>query len=84
MKAYGAYVAFESETGIINSANSDDYVAEKGYLVVKNGKLEKVFPTSDLKGDVNFDGAVSVLNIIAQQRYLLKTATYQAENFIKG
>ncbi len=84
LKKYGTYVAFESESGIVNSANDNDYTAEKGYLVVTNGKLEKVFPTSDVNGDVNSDGVLSVLDLVAQQRYLHNTATYQAENFING
>ena len=43
-----------------------------------------MFPTSDVNGDVNSDGVLSVLDLVAQQRYLHNTATYQAENFING
>ncbi|MEE5994645.1 MAG: dockerin type I repeat-containing protein, partial [Oscillospiraceae bacterium] len=46
--------------------------------------LKEVFPTSDVNGDVNSDGVLSVLDLVAQQRYLHNTATYQAENFING
>lgn len=84
LTADSVYVKFSSEVGTTNSADDDSITKENGYLIVENGKLVKVIPTSDLIGDVDLNGVVDVRDIIMLQKYLHNLQSFNIENFINA
>lgn len=86
-----SYYAFESESGIFNSTNPDDYIKDSGYFIFDNsadaakGDIIRIY-TTGVKGDVNQDGVFNVADAVMEQKYLLnaldKDHPFKMENFI--
>lgn len=65
------YFEYESVSGIENSVNDSDRKTEHGYFVVEDGEITVIGDV--LKGDVNLDGNVDVLDAVMAQKYLHQT-----------
>lgn len=76
------YFEYESVSGIVNSVNDDDRTTEHGYFIVEDGEITVIGDV--LKGDVNLDGKVDVLDAITAQKYLHqdKKLKFGAANYI--
>lgn len=77
------YFEYESVNGIANSVNDNDRTTEHGYFIVEDDEITIIGDV--LKGDVNLDGKVDVLDAVTAQKYLhqdkklkFKTANYIA------
>lgn len=77
-----AYFEYESVTGTANSVNDGERKEEHGYFVVKDGEITVIGDV--LKGDVNLDGKVDVLDAVTAQKYLHqdKKLKFGVENYI--
>ncbi|MDE5557166.1 MAG: dockerin type I repeat-containing protein [Ruminococcus sp.] len=77
-----AYFEYESVTGTANSVNDGERKEEHGYFVVKDGEITVIGDV--LKGDVNLDGKVDVLDTVTAQKYLHqdKKLKFGVENYI--
>lgn len=81
----GYYHGFTYDEGVINSTNPEKHKRESGYFTVdEDGTLNKVFPESDLKGDVNLDGEFTLADVVLLQKYILAVESFQIENFINA
>ncbi len=83
LRNIATYTKFSSKSGIINSVDANAITTETGYLFVSDSGLKKVFVEAE-SGDINLDGKVTVVDIIAQQKYLSNQSEYSCANYVVG
>ena len=83
LRSVATYTKFSSESGIVNSVNASDVTTENGYLFVEENGLKKVFVEAE-SGDINLDGEINVVDVIAQQKYLFNQKSFDCANYVVG
>lgn len=74
---YGKYIKYEERNGVGNSIDPLKNGSEKGYAVVNpDGTITKVNIDNVVLGDVNLDGSVNLLDVIALQKYALNITPF--------
>lgn len=85
LRGKGKYFYYETEVGVKNSTDPDALKKESGcFTVTEDGTLKKETLSSNLKGDVNIDGEVTVADVIMLQKYLLKAQTFTLGNYVNA
>lgn len=76
------YFEYKAVNGIANSVNDGDRTTEHGYFIVEDDEITVIGDV--LKGDVNLDGKVDVLDAVTAQKYLHqdKKLKFKAANYI--
>ena len=78
----GVYARCESKYGIVNSVNAEDVTTENSYVgIAADSSFNKVLKDEAIDGDVDFDSDISVLDIIKEQKYLLKVDSLSFRDF---
>ena len=85
LREKGTYFYYETESGVKNSTEPDALKKESGcFTVTEDGTLHKEELSSNLKGDVNMDGELTVSDVIMLQKYLLKTESFTLGNYVNA
>ena len=85
LREKGTYFYYETEVGVKNSTDPYALQKESGcFTVTEDGTLYKEELSSNLKGDVNMDGEVTVADVIMVQKYLLKTESFTLGNYVNA